>query len=168
MVDLREKSCCFTGPRPKNLPWGANEYNFYCRKIKRRLKKTIITQIKDGTSTFYCGMALGFDTICVEMILSLKKKYPFITIVGALPCRDQDKLWSSKDKERYRKNIEKLDAVYCNSDSYNGPQCMIERNHYMVNNSSVLIAYLGNSTGGTKTTIEYAKQKGLKIIMLDL
>jgi len=32
-------------------------------------------------------MALGFDMICAETILDLKKKYPDIKIIGALPVR---------------------------------------------------------------------------------
>ena len=43
---------------------------------------------------------------------------------------------------------------------------MIERNKYMVNNSSLIIALFCEKNGGTKQTLEYAKSKNLKIVYL--
>lgn len=43
---------------------------------------------------------------------------------------------------------------------------MLERNNYMVNNSSKMIALFNGLPGGTKKTIEYAKQQGLKIVII--
>ncbi len=40
---------------------------------------------------------------------------------------------------------------------------MLERNRYMVNRSSLLIALFDGLPGGTKKTIEYANQQGLEI-----
>ena len=71
-------TCCFSGHRAQSLPWGFNEKDERCKKMKSRLKKEIISAINSGYSTFICGMALGFDTICAEMVLKLKKNYPHI------------------------------------------------------------------------------------------
>ena len=43
---------------------------------------------------------------------------------------------------------------------------MLERNRYMVNNSSLLIALFNGKPGGTKSTIEYAKKQNLRIIVI--
>ena len=43
---------------------------------------------------------------------------------------------------------------------------MIERNRYMVNNSSLMIALFSGQSGGTKSTIDYAKQQGIEIIII--
>ena len=44
---------------------------------------------------------------------------------------------------------------------------MIKRNNYMIDNSSLLIAIYNGSQGGTKQTIEKAKEKGLDIKIIE-
>lgn len=70
---VNKKTICFTGHRPKSLPWGKNEDDERCIQLKLILKKKLIEFIENGFDTFLCGMALGFDTICVEILLSANK-----------------------------------------------------------------------------------------------
>ena len=39
-----EKKCCFTGHRPKSLPFGYNEEEPSCKKLKELLDVGILTQ----------------------------------------------------------------------------------------------------------------------------
>lgn len=112
-------------------------------------------------------MALGFDTICAETVLDLKKKYGNVKLIAALPCKTQDMKWSDKDRKRYKKLLKKSDGIRCIYDEYAGEECMIERNRYMVNNSSLIIALYNGISGGTKSTIEYAMNRGLDIILIE-
>lgn len=164
--NLNNVTCCFSGHRAQSLPWKFNEASPRCQIMKEKLKEEIIKAIKRGYVNFICGMALGFDVICAETVIELKKEYPEIKIIGALPCRTQDKLWQEKDKKRYREILEKLDKIRCIYDEYIGAECMLERNRYMVNNSSLLIALFNGKPGGTKSTIEYAKKQNLRIIVI--
>ena len=43
---------------------------------------------------------------------------------------------------------------------------MLKRNRHLVDNSSVCICYLTESTGGTAYTVEYARKSGLTIVNL--
>ena len=159
-------TCCFTGHRPQSLPWKFNEQDERCLKMKERLKTEIIKAIENGYTTFISGMALGFDMICAEMVLELKKTYSNIKLVGAIPCKTQDRFWQTKDKQRYKSWLAQLDKVRCIYDDYIGPECMLERNRFMVNNSSLIIALFNGTNGGTKKTIDYAKKQGVKIVIL--
>lgn len=163
---LNSHTCCFSGHRPQNLPWGFNENDEKWLKMKEKLKEEIIKAIKKGYTTFITGMALGFDIICAEMVIELKKTYPYIKLIGALPCKNQDKLWQKKDKARYKILLKQLDKTRCIYKKYIGKECMLERNHFMVNNSSLLIALYDGNKGGTKNTIEYAKKQGLTIVII--
>lgn len=78
---LNAHTCCFTGHRPQSLPWKFNEQDERCLKMKEQLRNEIIKAIKNGYKTFISGMALGFDMICAEMVLELKKTYPFIKLI---------------------------------------------------------------------------------------
>lgn len=111
-------------------------------------------------------MALGFDMVCAEMILDLKKQYPDIKIIGALPCKTQDMKWQEKDRKRYRNLLSKLDAIRCLYDEYIGVECMLERNRYIVNSSTLMITLFNGLSGGTKSTIDYARKQGLEIVII--
>lgn len=95
-----------------------------------------------------------------------KKEYCDIKLIGALPCRTQDSKWPEGDKRRYREVLEKLDGIRCVYDTYIGRECMIERNRYMVNNASLLIALFDGKAGGTKSTIVYAEKQGIEVVII--
>ena len=162
----KHEICCFTGHRPQSLPWGFNEQDERCLKMKQQLKVEIVKAIEGGFTTFISGMALGFDMICAETVLELKKSYPQIKLIGAIPCKTQDKLWREKDKRRYRELLKKLDGIRCIYDDYIGSECMLERNRFMINNSSLVIALYNGRNGGTQKTLEYAKKQNIKIVIL--
>ncbi|MDE7438992.1 MAG: DUF1273 domain-containing protein [Clostridia bacterium] len=163
---MRNSTACFTGHRSQKLPWRFNEEDPRCMEMKVTLRFEIEQVIRRGYRTFLCGMALGFDMICAETVIDLKKKYPDIKIVGVLPCKTQDRKWFDKDRERYRKLLKQLDCIRCIYDEYIGAECMLERNHYMVDNSSLMITLFNGLSGGTKSTIDYAKRKGLEVVII--
>ena len=72
--NISKKVCCFSGHRPSKLPWGYNENDLKCVSIKKKLYIEIEKTINEGYNIFLCGMALGFDMICAEIVLELKKK----------------------------------------------------------------------------------------------
>lgn len=134
--------------------------------MKTALYSEIERAIKRGYKTFLCGMAIGFDMICAETVLALKKHYPEIKLIAAIPCRNQDCKWEEKSRKRYRKLLKKADGVRCIYDEYIGAECMIERNRYMVEHSSLLIALYDGTAGGTKSTINYAQTQKREIVIL--
>ncbi len=165
--ELNSTTACFTGHRCQKLPWGFNETDIRCLNMKHNLRLEIIKALNNGYRTFICGMAIGFDMICAETVLELKKIYPDIKIIGAIPCKTQDSKWSKASKHRYRELLKKLDGIRCIYDEYIGKECMLERNRYMINNSSLLIALFNGKAGGTKSTIDYAKKQGLNIVLIE-
>ena len=150
-------ACCFTGHRI--IP--EDEY----AAIQKRLEKKMIKPIRQGIDYFCAGGALGFDTMAALTVLKLKQKFPSIWRVLALPCRDQTKSWQGEDIKIYNQILEQADLVVYVSEQYY-PGCMQKRNRYMVDNSSVCLCYLTKQTGGTAYIVNYAKQKGVRIIRL--
>lgn len=163
---MKEKTCCFTGHRSQKLPWGFNEENEQCIVMKGRLYKEIEIAVLEGYEIFISGMAIGFDTICAETVLMLKNKYPNIKLHCVLPCQNQDKFWSNYQRQRYRNILAVADKVVVISENYTST-CMFERNNYMVDNSSKVIALYNGRGGGTKKTIDYAKSKGLLLTIIE-
>lgn len=165
--DLKQVTLCFTGHRSQKLPWKFNEKDCRCVKMIKILKDKIEQSIIDGYVYFISGMALGFDMICAEIVLDYKKKYNHIKLVCAIPCKNQNKLWSNEYKNRYRKILSKADIIRYIDKQYT-KTCMLERNDYMLKNSSKVIALFNGHSGGTKSTILKAKKMGLNIDIINL
>ncbi len=167
-MNNKKQTACFTGHRPQKLSWGFNENDVGCLAMKEITKIEIQNAIINyGITHFISGMAIGFDIIAAELVLELKKDYPFITLECAIPCKEQDKLWREQQKLRYKNILSQADKVTYVSDRPYFDGCMQQRNKYMIDNSSVLIALFNGKAGGTKQTVDYAKEKGLKVEIIN-
>ena len=162
---LKSKTACFTGHRPQKLPWGFNEADIRFIKMKKKTKKEILKAIKNGYKYFICGMALGFDMMCAEIIIEFQKKYN-IELICAIPCENQSKFWNIQQKERYEKIKKQANHIRCIYKTYH-KGCMQERNKFMIENSSLVIALFNGQSGGTERTLEFAKLKSLKIVIVN-
>mgnify|MGYP005880787359 CR=1 FL=1 len=75
-MPARQESCCFTGHRPAKLPWGYNERDPRCVRLKERIADAVLLAYQEGYRHFLCGMAQGCDLYFCEAVLSLREKYP--------------------------------------------------------------------------------------------
>ena len=157
-----EKTCTFTGNRPQKLPWKDNENSVECVVVKQRISEEIENAIFDGYDTFISGMALGGDTYFAEAVLNLKKKHK-ISLVCALPCKEQSKSWKYSDKKRYDNILACADEIIYTGETYTR-FCMHVRNRFMVEHSSRIIVLDTDNDGGTKFTKALALKKNLQII----
>ena len=162
----KENSVCFSGHRPKNLAWGYNENHPDCKKLKEKLQKTILNLVNKGKTTFYCGLAEGFDLYVGEILIALKQQNFQIKIIGCLPCKDQAKYYHPASIDKYIKILASCDDLYYASSGHYFNGCTIKRNKYMVDNSSILVCYATSAFGGSASTLRYAMKKDLTIIEL--
>ena len=154
-MDLRAKTCCFTGHRSLS-----NEEKL---KVAVRLREIIAVQIKAGVVFYGAGGARGFDALAALTVLDMKKEYPQLRLILVLPCEDQTRGWRSEDIAIYEDIKRRSDKVVYVSREYT-PDCMHRRNRHLVNHSGTCICYLTRSTGGTAYTVDYARKKGLHVI----
>ena len=151
------KTVCFSGHRVLHDPKEA---------VEKSLEIAIRQCIESGSERFITGGALGVDTLAAWTITRLRSEYSHIRLILALPCPpdEQTLKWSDEQKEEYQKILDLADEVKILSDRYTD-KCMLDRNRYMVDNSSKLIYYLrSGGRGGTKYTVNYAKKQGIELI----
>ena len=86
-----------------------------------------------------------------------------IKLILVFPCLGQDARWQEKDREIYKRIYDECDECYCMSEEYT-KGCMHLRNRAMVNESSLVIAYLTNDNGGTAYTYNYARKQGVRTV----
>lgn len=160
-------NCCFTGHRPKQLPWGNNRNDARHKKMIKILENLIDDLIKEGYTDFYSGMALGFDTFAAELIIKKAKKNPNIHLHAVIPCPNQADLWNESDKKIYNKLLKKCSTKTLISPIYT-KSCMLLRNQYMVDNSSAVIClWNGTFSGGTAYTVRYAKKMNRTLYVIN-
>ena len=164
----RKKTCCFTGHRPDKLPWGEEESDPRCVRLKRAVAQAVEGAYVSGARHFITGMARGIDLYCAEAVLALREAEEDITLECARPCETQSDSWPEGERERYRSILERCDYETLVQHHYDR-FCMMRRNRYMVDRSGLLIAvYNGVPKGGTFQTLAYAMKKGLAVHTIDL
>ena len=158
--DDRAATACFTGHR--FLPPEQRE------AIAGKTAHDVLANA--GYRTFLCGGALGFDTLAERLVIEARKTRPSLRLILALPCRDQTGNWQKLPKETSRELLREYQElkgladgiVYVNDFYFDG--CMRDRNRYMVEHSSFLVAYYdGSFKSGAGQTVRMAKRAGLGI-----
>jgi len=170
MIEDYIKTCCFTGHRPKTLPWGYDENNLRCVSFKSKIKFALENLIVEhGYIKFISGMAMGADMICAEIVLSLKNIYPYIKLECAVPNYAFTESWPAEEVRRYSSILTRADSIRMLSDKrvYSKSDLML-RNIYMVDASELVIAiYIDGESGGTRNTIDYARYKNKEVIIIE-
>ena len=166
-MDEISRTCCFTGPRPKNYPW---ENDKECEaKIAEKLNIAVQEAIKRGYRHFISGMAAGVDLFAAKIVLQLRDNMPEmeITLEAAIPFPDQPRRWKEQTKREYASLLLRCDKVHCIADAFS-VAAYRKRDEYMVGRSSLLIAVEGKPNGGTARTIAYAHKLNREIVLLNV
>lgn len=152
----RTVSAAFTGHR---------FYDFSQRVfIQERLTSAISEAYDHGIRNFISGFALGIDLMAAQLEQSLKCNLPGISLTAAIPFAGQAERYNIYDKRVYGRLLELADKVIVLSDCYY-PRCFLDRDEFMVENASYLIAYYdGREKGGTYYTVKKARARGIPII----
>ena len=163
----REKTCCFTGHRADKLPWRDNDRDDKCLRLKAAIADVLAGLYAAGYRHFICGMAHGADIYFGEAVVALRDEHPDVTLEAAIPHAGQEERWPARWKRRYFRLAEECDKLTVLRQSYT-PDCMMERNRYMVDASALLVAVYNGAAGGTRNTIVYAMRQGLEIIEISV
>ena len=81
ILSEKSKSLAFTGHR--TIP--VERQN----EIRARLQQAVLLACKSGITNFYSGMAIGFDLMAAETVLSLKGRYPDIRLLPLYLSEDR-------------------------------------------------------------------------------
>jgi uncharacterized phage-like protein YoqJ len=138
-----------------------------CVALKDQIAATLDGIYETGYRRFICGMAIGCDMYFAEAVLALKDLHGDVTLEAAIPFGDQPGRWNEKQRRRYNSLIDRADRVTVLQTVYTS-DCMMRRNRWMVDRSSILLACYDGRPGGTMNTILYAGREGVKVIVVDI
>ena len=161
--------CCFVGHRKIKIT----------SDLVEKLTKTIETLIKEKEiNTFYFGSKSEFDTLCHEVVTTLKEKYPHINRVYVRSAYQYI-------DEGYRNYLlgSYEDTYFPSHIANSGKACHPERNIEMIDRSEVCVFYYDSryvpprkdgtpkfnhyqAKSGTALAFRYAQKKKKNVINL--
>lgn len=149
-------SAAFTGHR---------YYDFSNKEaIRERLTTAILASYENGIRNFISGFATGFDLMAAQVVHSMRPLYPEMLLTAAIPFPGQADRYKPCDQSIYAQLMADADEVIVLSDHYYR-RCFLNRDEFMVDNSSLIIAYYdGREKGGTYFTVRKAKSSGIPIV----
>ncbi len=152
-------SVCFTGHR--------QILAVHTHILPFRLDRAIQNLIRLDYYNFIAGGAFGFDMLAAEAVLAARKQDSRVTLLLALPCRNQTAHWKNpSDIQRYQRLLDEANEIHYVQDTYSS-NCMHKRNRWMIDNSAVCVAYLNDiQRGGTAYTVQYAASREVPVINL--
>ncbi len=145
------RACSFTGHRAIK-----KEHE---QIVADRLSRAVEYAYSKGCRIFYCGGAVGFDTLAAKEVLRFSITHRDAKLHLILPCQNQDEKWSEEQKSTYHYILKNADFTEYVSDAYT-PTCMMDRNQRLSELGDILIAYIYYSRSGAGQTVRMAKRLG--------
>jgi len=152
------RTVCFTGHRPDRLPKDYGQIEL----LLDRLTDAIVDAVGRGKDTFVSGAMSGFDIIAAEQVLMLKKKHPHIKCVIVQPFSYrffENDNWTEAWRNKAQAVFAQADCHECLAEHYRRG-IYFERDRFLVDVASEVIAYWDGGKGGTKYTVDYALKQG--------
>jgi len=134
------------------------------------LRRELIAAIEQRGKVFMLhGCMAGWDIICAEQVILLKEQYPHVRLISVAPYQVQffsrEPCWTPGWVSRARNVFSQHDMGIKIAGRYRSG-IYYERNRALVEHSSEVICYWDGGGGGTKYTVERAKEKGLPVCNL--
>ena len=164
------QTLCFTGHRPEKLPQGKQLH-----ALLETLYYHIDSAVSQGYYYFLDGMADGIDYYAAEYLLQKRQTCPEICIIGIQPCQNYQDFFRHRhyDLQHLLHMQEAFDEVICLEgiyEKYASVQNSIlfrNRNRFLVDHASRLIAVCSLERSGSKQTYDYAKAKHLSVCRIE-
>lgn len=155
-VELRKKTCCFTGHR--DIPIGKTQE--LVERTANEIRKLIVNH---GVRFFGVGGAIGYDTLAAKVLFRLREtEFPNIKVILVYPFDGFTDRWSPEQKADHKRLLPKYDKVVCVCDR-SSREAYLARDRHLVDGSAYCIAYCTHDYGGTAYTLRYARQQGLEV-----
>lgn len=159
-VELREKTCCFTGHR--ELPIGKAQE--IAERTANEIRRLVVN---NGIRFFGVGGAIGYDTLAAKVLFQLREKeFPYIKVILVYPFDGFTSRWAPDQKAEYKRLLPKYNKVVCVCDRPS-QEAYLTRDRYLVDGSAYCIAYCTRNYGGTAYTVRYARQQSLDVRNID-
>ena len=156
-VYMEFSACSFTGHRRIETR--------HIGSIDELVMRAITYAYSHGCRRFYCGGAIGFDTVAAKQVILFRLTHADTELHMLLPCRNQSDKWSDGQIRMYEYIMSSANTVSYISDEYRDG-CMRERNKKLAELADIVVAYLSRESSGAGQTVRMAKAQGKTVYNL--
>ncbi len=181
----RKKTICISGHREKSIIPYQNNYAYYditIKTVRCLLERYLDLAYLNGYDTFISGLAVGADLWGAEHIVNRRRQGMDMTFIGVMPYLHHADSFPKRYVDllyKVEKEADKLilmspnpDITYrsCPSNENESRTLYRDRNYFMVDHSSAIIAFFndGSYYSGTAQTVNYALKSNLNICRFGL
>ena len=99
--------CAIIGQNPMRFPWGFDEEDDRCRKLKIELAQQIMALRQSGVSQFLVACDCGVGLYTAEIANGLRTSDHDLMLLCYIPHEEQTTKWAPYLRERYFTMLEK-------------------------------------------------------------
>ena len=171
-ISDKRKAVCITGHREKSILPSNNDSAYAdvtAAAVRLMLCRYIDMAVESGYTTFFSGLATGTDLWAADYIVR-KKQSSDIKLIGVMPYlrhaehfkRDFLEMLDNAERDADMLLTVNTDPDIVYSKYGTGSGLYRDRNYFMVDNSSAVIAFRNaeNIASGTAQTMNYAYRQG--------
>lgn len=166
---MKNLSCAFTGHEPIRFPFGYDEEDELCLRIKHTMLLQILALYDNGVTDFYSDCGIGASMWGAELVLGLMLQHSEVRLLCVLPYEEQAKKWTPELRERYYAILEQSTDNHLINTHYT-KDCRTRCSRYLVDRAGFLIAVYDNTEvvqlEPASQLIAYARKKGRGIIRI--
>ena len=103
--------CAVIGQNPMRFPWGFDEEDDRCRKLKIELAQQIMMLRQNGVSQFLTACDCGVGLYAAEIVNGLRMSDHDLILICCTPHEEQATKWAPYLRERYFTMLEKCTLI---------------------------------------------------------
>ena len=104
--------CAIIGQNPMRFPWGFDEEDDRCRKLKIELAQQIMALRQSGVSQFLVACDCGVGLYTAEIANGLRTSDHDLMLLCYIPHEEQATKWAPYLRERYFTMLEKCTLIF--------------------------------------------------------
>lgn len=103
--------CAIIGQNPMRFPWGFDEEDDRCRKLKIELAQQIMALRQSGVSQFLVACDCGVGLYAAEIVNGLRMSDHDLMLICCTPHEEQTTKWAPYLRERYFTMLEQCTLI---------------------------------------------------------
>ena len=103
--------CAVMGQHPLRFPWGFDEEDASCAKMKMELAQQIMVLCQEGVSQFLVACDCGVGLYAAEIVNGLRMSDHDLMLICCTPHEEQTTKWAPYLRERYFTMLEQCTLI---------------------------------------------------------
>ena len=160
--------CAVIGQPPMRFPWGFDEEDSRCCRMKLEMAQRIMELRRRGVTEFQVACDPGVGLYAAEIINILREKDKFLRLVCVIPHEEQATKWTPQLRERYFNMLAGCTELDC-IDFHEQPDAQLLAYQRIIKQSGVVLAvYAPDLADGSAEdrAVAYARALGIPIMFL--